>query len=408
MFSYEQRKKAVRLFLKYRSITAVVNELGYPSVNALKKWVKDFNETHSIPKERKRRPKKYSKEQVRKAINYYLTHGKNQSLTRKVLGYPNKYYLRLWLNKYCPQEIRASASYKFTNIKEETKREAVIDLCSRNCPAKEVARKYNVSRPLLYNWKQKMLGNKQYKRREKNLESTDTSLLKDVQRLRQEEQKLKEQIYRLQLERDALEAAANVIKKDQGINPEKLSNKEKVIAIDTQRNKYALKELLAVFKLSKSSYFYQKKAISKPDKYLKLRELITKSFNETNKVYGYRRIRYELLANGMRVSEKVIKRLMKEENLVVKFKKQRKYCSYIGEISPAVENIVNRNFHSEKPNQLWLTDITEFTIPAGKVYLSPIIDCFDGLPVAWTIGTNPNAELVNRMLKIGIDSLKEN
>lgn len=88
MFSYEQRKKAVRLFLKYRSITAVVNELGYPSVNALKKWVKDFNETHSIPKERKRRPKKYSKEQVRKAINYYLTHGKNQSLTRKVLGYP--------------------------------------------------------------------------------------------------------------------------------------------------------------------------------------------------------------------------------------------------------------------------------------------------------------------------------
>ena len=202
--------------------------------------------------------------------------------------------------------MRVSASYKFTNIDEETKREAVIDLCSRNCPAKEVARKYNVSRPLLYSWKHKMLGNKQYKRRNKNLESTDKTLLKEVQRLRQEEQQLKEQIYRLQLERDALEAAANVIKKDQGINPEKLSNKEKVIAIDTQRNKYALKELLAVFKLSKSSYFYQKKAISKPDKYLKLRELITKSFNETNKVYGYRRIRYELLANGMRVSEKVI------------------------------------------------------------------------------------------------------
>lgn len=48
--------------------------------------------------------------------------------------------------------------------------------------------------------------------------------------------------------------------------------------------------------------------------------------------------------------------------------------------------------------QKWLTDITEFHIPAGKIYLSPIIDCFDGLPVSWTIGTSPDAELVNTML----------
>lgn len=45
-----------------------------------------------------------------------------------------------------------------------------------------------------------------------------------------------------------------------------------------------------------------------------------------------------------------------------------------------------------------LTDITEFSIPAGKVYLSPIIDCFDGMVSAWKISTNPNAELVNSML----------
>jgi len=54
-----------------------------------------------------------------------------------------------------------------------------------------------------------------------------------------------------------------------------------------------------------------------------------------------------------------------------------------------------------------LTDITEFHIPAGKVYLSPIIDCFDGLPVSWTISTSPNAELVNTMLDEAILSLGE-
>lgn len=75
---------------------------------------------------------------------------------------------------------------------------------------------------------------------------------------------------------------------------------------------------------------------------------------------------------------------MKEGNLVVPNIKRKKYSSYKGEISPEVENIVNREFHADKPNNKWLTDITEFHISAGKVYLSPIIDCFDGLPVSWT------------------------
>lgn len=55
----------------------------------------------------------------------------------------------------------------------------------------------------------------------------------------------------------------------------------------------------------------------------------------------------------------------------------------------------------------WLTDITEFHIPAGKIYLSPIIDCFDELPVSWTIGIHPDAELVNTMLDEAIATLKD-
>ena len=80
--------------------------------------------------------------------------------------------------------------------------------------------------------------------------------------------------------------------------------------------------------------------------------------------------------------------------------------SYKGEITPAVENLIDRDFHADKPNQKWLTDITEFSIKAGKVYLSPIIDCLDGMPVKWTIGTSPNAELANTMLKDAISTLK--
>ncbi len=68
-------------------------------------------------------------------------------------------------------------------------------------------------------------------------------------------------------------------------------------------------------------------------------------------------------------------------------------------------NLINRDFKAAKPNKKWLTDITEFARPKGKVYLSPMIDYFDGLSVAWTIGTSPNAELVNTMLTDAISGL---
>ena len=115
-----------------------------------------------------------------------------------------------------------------------------------------------------------------------------------------------------------------------------------------------------------------------------------------------------LYREGIKVSEKVVRRIMKQEKLIIRRKRRQKYNSYKGEITPAVENVIDRDFHATKPNQKWLTDITEFSIKAGKVYLSPIIDCLDGMPVSWTIGTSPNAELANTMLRNAIATLKPN
>lgn len=69
----------------------------------------------------------------------------------------------------------------------------------------------------------------------------------------------------------------------------------------------------------------------------------------------------------------------------------------MGEITKTAENLINRNFHSDRLNRKMLTDITEFLIPARKAHFSLIIDCFDGM-ISWKVGTNPNAELVNSML----------
>lgn len=141
------------------------------------------------------------------------------------------------------------------------------------------------------------------------------------------------------------------------------------------------------------------------DKYVGVRQSITEIFESNHRCYGYRRLQASLAREQGPISEKVIQRLMKQESLVVAKPKRRRYASYLGEISPAPENIINRDFQAAAPNKKWLTDITEFQIPAGKVYLSPIIDCFDGMVVSWTIGTSPDAELVNTMLDAAIETV---
>lgn len=138
-----------------------------------------------------------------------------------------------------------------------------------------------------------------------------------------------------------------------------------------------------------------------------IRVIMADIFEENYRCYDYRRLHAMLRGNNRVISEKVVRRLMAEEQLVVKRTRRRRYNSYCGEIGPAPENLLARDFSSCRPNEKWLTDITEFQLPAGKVYLSPVIDCFDGLVVSWSIGTRPDATLVNTMLDDALDTLNE-
>lgn len=153
------------------------------------------------------------------------------------------------------------------------------------------------------------------------------------------------------MEIDILKETINVLKKDPGIDQTALTNREKAVIIDALRNKYSLPALLKKLDLAKSSYYYQEKAIYAEDKYLKLRKKMIQLFHDNCKAFGYRRIHTLLRKSGIIVSEKVVRRIMKQESLIVKQRSRHKYNSYKGEITPAVENVINRDFHADKPNQ---------------------------------------------------------
>ena len=229
---------------------------------------------------------------------------------------------------------------------------------------------------------------------------------KSITELEEKNRELEERRRHAEIELACLEKAAELLKKDQGISLERLTNKEKALVIDALRERYRLKELLPIFSISKSSYCYCRNALGN-DRHADLRIQIRRLFEENNECYGYRRINCLLHRKGIAVSEKVVRRLMKEEGFAIAFVRKKRYSSYKGEISPEVPNLLNRDFHADSPGQKLLTDITEFSIPAGKVYLSPLVDCYDGMVISWSIGTSPNAELANSMLRNGIAKLED-
>lgn len=416
MYTLAERMKAVELYLKYgRSSAAVRRELGYPSKRALRQWVEEFESTGELHAGYRARPPRYSDQQKQAAVDHYLQHGRNLQRTVNALGYPNRVTLRQWLDEAVPHMRRrctGKAGQNKVKLTRRQKEQAVKDLCLRDGPASEVASKHRVTREALYKWKSDLLGKEhrvsKARRRKPKRDVGKTGLEAKVEALRQEVRTLEDEVYRLQLERDILEAAAEVLKKGQGTDLEQLTNREKTVVVGALREKYRLNELLHGLSLPKSSYFYQCAALSAEDKYANVRERVRIAFTQAHGRYGYRRIHAVITRDGETVSEKVVRRLMREENLVVVTVRRRKYSSYKGEISPAAPNVIDRDFRANAPNEKWLTDLTEFALPAGKVYLSPLIDCFDGLAVSWSIGTSPDAALVNSMLDEATSTLGPN
>ncbi len=144
------------------------------------------------------------------------------------------------------------------------------------------------------------------------------------------------------------------------------------------------------------------------DKNADVRVIMAEIFNDNYHCYGYRRIHWMLRQNNRVISEKVVRRLMVEEQLVVSRSRRLRYSSYCEEINAAHVNLLARDFNAGSPDEKWLADIARFQLPAGKVYLSPVLDCFNIKVVSWSIGTHPNAQLVNTMLDEAIDTLTGN
>ena len=167
--------------------------------------------------------------------------------------------------------------------------------------------------------------------------------------------------------------------------------------------------LLKVSGVSKSTYFYYMSNMKKINESEgKIKNQIISIFNENKGRYGYRRITLELKNRGFNVNHKRVQRIMKELGLKSIQRPKRRYNSYKGAIGKVADNILKRNFKANKPNQKWATDVTEFKVNNEKLYLSPIIDMFNGEIISYNLSRHPTFQQVIDMINKAFTKIPNN
>jgi len=163
---------------------------------------------------------------------------------------------------------------------------------------------------------------------------------------------------------------------------------------------------IKVANMPKSTYYDIIKKWNQPNPDRKWKRRINFIYHKHSGRLGYRRITDVLQEKGYDVNKKKVLRIMRELGLkcIVRMKK---YKSYKGEVGKAAPNILNRNFRAEKPNQKWVTDITEFKLFGQKLYLSPILDLYNGEIITYTLQSRPTFDLVETMLAQGLKHVNE-
>lgn len=171
------------------------------------------------------------------------------------------------------------------------------------------------------------------------------------------------------------------------------------------RQQYPVAGLLKAVGLARSTFYYQQTALLAADKHLQVKASIKAIYDLHKGRYGYRRITAAIRKLGERINHKTVQRLMTELGLksLVRIKK---YKSYKGEVGRTAPNILKRRFHAARPKTKLVTDVTEFKVAGEKLYLSPVMDLYNGEIIAYEIARRPMYEMVASMIKKAFATLK--
>lgn len=157
--------------------------------------------------------------------------------------------------------------------------------------------------------------------------------------------------------------------------------------------------------MARSTYFYHQQRLKLEDKYSNVKQQIEEIYHKHKGRYGYRRITLALKNQGTHINHKCVQRLLREMGLKATVRPV-KYKSYKGTVGRIADNVLKREFKTDQPNKEWVTDVTEFNVKGEKLYLSPLMDLFNGEIISYQLKQRPTFDLVEDMLKEAMGRLQ--
>ncbi|MEK5382587.1 IS3 family transposase [Niallia sp. FSL W8-0635] len=181
------------------------------------------------------------------------------------------------------------------------------------------------------------------------------------------------------------------------------------IFILAHSDEHVVAKMCEVLKVSSSGYYKwlnkQDQPPSEKEAYrLEIKQKISKSFHESYGTYGSPRVHADLMEWGYTISQKTVARLMKELGLTATPKEKYIVTTDSKHDLPISPNLLNRQFNVEKPNKVWVTDITYIWTLEGWVYLSSVMDLFSRKIVGWSLAPHMKKELTIQALNRAIIS----
>ena len=181
------------------------------------------------------------------------------------------------------------------------------------------------------------------------------------------------------------------------------------MAFELKEEGFKLKDILKIVGIPEATYHYQVKQLKKEDPDKEWKEIILDLFQKHEGKYGYRRIYSALRTQGYVINHKKVQRIMGELDLkCVKFTRKSRYNSYKGTVGKVAKNRLNRKFNTPIRLQKLVTDVTEFKCTGNeKLYLSPILDLYNGEIISFGISNRPTLDFVLEPLNQGIEVIKK-
>lgn len=156
--------------------------------------------------------------------------------------------------------------------------------------------------------------------------------------------------------------------------------------------------------MARSTFYYQRKQSCIDDKYGAIKQRIRTIYDKHQGRYGYRRMTAAIRQPGELINHKTVQRLMQLLGLK-SLVRPKKYRSFRGNVGLAAPNLLQRDFKATGVNQKWATDVTEFNVAGEKLYLSPVLDLFNGEIIAFETARRPVYQMIDTMLNNAFERL---